>query len=165
MKKWIIVGVVLLVAINIVTLGTIGYRFLRCPRRQGICHSLKPHLSLSESQLKQLKPLEKSLELKMEKLRILLREKRGELVDLLTEPQPDQKAIANKLNEIASGQVELEKEIVTHLLQIKEILTPMQQKKFFALIEDRLCPGGKHRPCKCKHGHKNCMNKSLKERR
>jgi Spy/CpxP family protein refolding chaperone len=42
------------------------------------------------------------------------------------------------IKEIGMAQAELEKEVINHILQEKEILTPEQQQKFLGLIKGRL---------------------------
>jgi len=45
------------------------------------------------------------------------------------------------MSEIASLQAELQRETINHLVEIRSLLTPEQQTKFFSLIRKRLHPG------------------------
>jgi Spy/CpxP family protein refolding chaperone len=76
-------------------------------------------------------------------IRELLSHKRTELVSVLSQPLPDREKIDSLTKEIGIAQTELEKEVINHILQAKEILTPEQQKKFLDLIEVRLPHGEK----------------------
>jgi len=78
----------------------------------------------------------------VEKIRAKLARKRAELSELLEETSPDQEKIKVKINEIASLQVQLQRETINHLERIRAVLTPEQRAKFFSLIRKRLHPKG-----------------------
>ena len=155
-RKLVILGVILLVAINVSVLATIGYRW-KCPSEGKICDRHVPceylceQLSLSDSQKQKMEIFRKTFDEKTDKIRKDLRHKRNELVELLKESYLDRQKIDSLIKEIAFAQMELEKEVIDHILQEKEILTPEQQKKFIDLIkrcllseekcEEVICPG------------------------
>jgi Spy/CpxP family protein refolding chaperone len=103
-----------------------------------LCH----YLSLSESQKKKIKSLNDSFYARVEKIRAELDQKGAELSDLLGESSSSQEKIRDKVNEIASLQAELQREAINHLEEIRSLLTPEQQAKFFSLIRKRLRRGG-----------------------
>lgn len=155
-RKLVILGVILLVAINVSVLATIGYRW-KCPSegkicdRQVPCEYLCEQLSLSDSQKQKMEMFGKAFDEKTDKKRKTLSYQRNELVELLNQPSPDHQKIDSLINQIGIAQAELEKEVIDHILQEKEILTPEQQKKFLDLIkrcllseekcEEVICPG------------------------
>jgi Spy/CpxP family protein refolding chaperone len=102
---------------------------------------LSSYLSLSDSQKNKIESLDRSFYARVEKIRAELDQKRSELSQLLGESSPDQKKIKDKVSEIASLQGELQRETITHLEEIRSLLTPEQQAKFFSLIRKRLHPG------------------------
>jgi len=98
------------------------------------------YLSLSKSQKERMESLNKSFYARIEKIRAQLDQRRAELSDLLGEPSSDQKKVRDKMSEIVSLQAQLQVETVNHLEEIRSILTPEQQVKFFSLIRRRLHP-------------------------
>jgi len=99
------------------------------------------YLSLSKSQRNKIKSLDSSFYARVEKIRTELDQKRSELSDLLGESPSNDKKIRDKMSEIASLQAELQRETINHLVEIRSLLTPEQQTKFFSLIRKRLHPG------------------------
>ena len=60
---------------------------------------------------------------------------RESLIGLMRADQPDTKAIETAIAEINGVQQEMQKMIVTHMLEFKSMLSLDQQKKFFDLIQ------------------------------
>jgi Spy/CpxP family protein refolding chaperone len=60
---------------------------------------------------------------------------RETLVGLMRAGQPDNQSIETTIAEINGVQQEMQKMIVTHMLEFKSMLSPDQQKKFFDLIQ------------------------------
>jgi Spy/CpxP family protein refolding chaperone len=147
-RKLVFLGVILLIAINVSVLATVGYRW-KCGQRGKICEGHMPgeylgqQLSLSDSQKQKMETLRKAFEERTIEIRENLLAKRNELVKLLSEPQPDSTKIESLVKEIGTAQTELEKEVVNHLLHKKEMLTPEQQRKFLDLLKERLFHEGK----------------------
>jgi len=147
-RKLIILGVILLIAINVCVLATVGYRW-KCRQSEKICQGHTPgeylcqQLSLSDSQKEKMEILRKNFDAKTFKIRETLSSKRNELVKLLSEPQLDSNKIDSLIKEIGWAQTELEKEVINHILQEKETLTPEQQEKFLDLIKGRLFHEGR----------------------
>jgi len=102
-----------------------------------LCH----YLSLSESQKKEIESLDRSFYARIEKIRTELRQRRAELSEVLGDSSPNREKIKDKVSEIASLQAELQRETINHLVEIRSLLTPEQQAKFFSLIGKRLRPG------------------------
>ena len=139
-KNLLILGLIFSVAINAAVLTKIGHHWLGKDKEERYHPSMSylyKELALSESQLKKMELFRKSLESRMKGIKKELREKRVDLVDLLTESEPDRKKINEKLIEIESLQGNLQRLIIEHLLKQKTVLDPEQQKMFFSLIEKR----------------------------
>lgn len=100
------------------------------------------YLSLSESQKKKMDPLDRSFNTKIEKIKTELEQKRAELSDMLGEPSPDREKLKDQVSEIASLQAQFQMKTIDHLQEIRSILTPEQQTKFFSLIGKKLRLGG-----------------------
>lgn len=142
-RKLVILGVILLIAINVSVLATVGYQW-KCGRENKMCGGCAPgeymclQLALSDSQKQEMETFKKVFDERTVTIRENLSYKRNELIKLLNNPSPHRAKIDSLIKEIGISQTELEKEVVNHILQEKELLTPEQQKKFFDLIENRL---------------------------
>lgn len=149
-KTWVIWILGILIAVNIAALVTIGYhRFCRYGERhhenrhaqQDFLHG---ELSLSDDQAEQMKRLKEALISNMKPIRAALRAKREQLVQLLMATEPDHSKIDVLVSEIDSLQSKLQKQVIDHLLQQKQILTDQQQEKFFSVIKDWLLEEESH---------------------
>ena len=63
---------------------------------------------------------------------------RNELIDLIAMPNPDAGAIGKKQAEIIANQKKMQELTISHILEMKRIFTPDQQKKFFILIRGQM---------------------------
>ena len=59
---------------------------------------------------------------------------RGELIDLLAMSQPDTDAIGKKQDKMITSQKKMQALTISHILEMKQLLTPDQQKIFFKLM-------------------------------
>ncbi len=150
-NKLLILGFTFSVAINAAVLLTIGFHWRGgCGeehyRREGHHQQnfLSRELNLSSSQKEQMKNFEKSFQTNMKDVSFKLNEKRGELINLLSEFEPNQEEINIRINEIASLQAELQKYVIDYLLEQKGVLDLKQQDKFFSLIEKRFDQEANH---------------------
>jgi len=149
-KKLLILVAILLVGFG-VSLFAARYQFWRAEKvhhhesGESSCNFWYKHLSLSESQKSRMEALDKPFRSKVNQLKDQLRRKNDELSELLLESNSTAEGINAKLDEIATLQAELQKVVVAHLLKIKEMLTPEQQKRFFSMIIEELSPGGMSR--------------------
>jgi Spy/CpxP family protein refolding chaperone len=70
---------------------------------------------------------------------------RGERVDLarllFSEPR-DRNKIHEVAKQILDHQSELEREVIEHILEEQELLTPSQKRKFYEIIVDQFSSGG-----------------------
>ncbi len=149
-KKLLILGIVLLTVVNISALAMIGYNRL-CPLRGGHRENghvgqdfLHRELALSEAQAAQMNVLKETFQSNIEPIRVALRTRREQLVQLLMAPEPDRLKIDAVRSEIDSLQAELQKQVINQLLAEKKILTEEQQQKFFSIIRERLVEEESH---------------------
>lgn len=61
-----------------------------------------------------------------------------ELIDLIAADPTDRQAIEGKFQEIHSFQQSMQRLVMEHLLEDKQILTPEQRAKFFAVLKSRI---------------------------
>jgi Spy/CpxP family protein refolding chaperone len=143
-RKIIIIVIALLLIINLSALTTIGYhRFVSDKADATICKLsgddyLYQELSLSRSQLDQMKAIRQSFLDESNAISEQLFARRTELVDQLKTASPDSETIRQMLHEIGSLQTELQHQVIASVLKQKTILNPEQQENFFAIISDRL---------------------------
>lgn len=151
-RKLLILGIALIVIINLSAFGTLSYK--RWCRYRAECryinhqdeNYLYTQLSLSESQIEEMKTIKQSFFLRTDRINTVLHGKRIKLVDLLTASQPDKEKIDKVLEEVDSLQAELQKDVIYNILKEKVILTPVQQEKFFSIIKERLIRESRHLP-------------------
>lgn len=142
-KKYIIIGISLLIIINIVALITISYnkycRFkdtcLLKENRSGenfICRQL----SLSDSQIVKLHSLNMQFKHHIRSVNASLHKKRIKLIELLSNTDPDRNEIDNVLHEISLIQSKLQKDAVLNILKEMENLTPLQKTEYIKIISE-----------------------------
>jgi Spy/CpxP family protein refolding chaperone len=98
--------------------------------------------SLTADQKAKLEDIRKVFFPKVAQIREDLRSKRSVLADLLFSDVIDKPAIAEKMEEITALQINLEKEVIDHILEEKMLLTPEQQRLFYQIIIDQFRGGG-----------------------
>ncbi len=153
-KKFILLGILLLIAINISALATVGYRW-KCGKGNKSCGACVPgeymcqQLSLTDAQKQNVEVCRKAFTEGMDQKREILNRKRNELVELISQPNPETARIDSLLVEIGTAQTELEKVVVNHILREKGLLTPEQQEKFLEMIKGCLLPEEKCEKTTC----------------
>ena len=79
---------------------------------------------------------------KVAEIRKDLHLKRSELADLLFE-EPEERAKIDELaRKILASQAKLENEVIEHILEEKELLSPLQKRKFYEIIVEQFSSGG-----------------------
>jgi Spy/CpxP family protein refolding chaperone len=68
--------------------------------------------------------------------------KRAELAALLFAEPPDRERIFQAADQILHHQSELEHEVIDHILEERQILTPAQERRFYTIIVDQFGSGG-----------------------
>jgi Spy/CpxP family protein refolding chaperone len=79
---------------------------------------------------------------KVSQIRKDLRRERADLARLLFADPPDTEKIHSVARQILLHQSDLEREVIEHILEEREILSASQQKKFYEIIIEQFSSGG-----------------------
>ncbi|MEN6485695.1 MAG: Spy/CpxP family protein refolding chaperone [Syntrophobacteraceae bacterium] len=79
---------------------------------------------------------------KVEGIRQDMRRRRAELSELLFADPADRSAIDEASAEIVRRQSELEREVIGHILEERELLTASQRRRFYEIIVEQFSSGG-----------------------
>ena len=99
-------------------------------------------IKLSEGQKQQVEDIRRDFLPRVAGIRQALRQKRLELNDLLFVEPPDMQAIEGKSRDISKLQAQLEREVIEHIIQEKELLAPEQRMQFHEIIKKEFEKGG-----------------------
>ena len=144
--KSLLFVLILSLAINASILGTMGFRYYRevssakdapCPLSPAHQH-LYQQLGLSTPQLAQMEPLAQKFHERLGQLETAMKGKNERLVELLGQKDVDQSRVEGLRKEIAGIQDEIQKEVITHILESKTILDSKQQERFFVLMRQSM---------------------------
>jgi Spy/CpxP family protein refolding chaperone len=97
---------------------------------------------LAEEQRRQVQEIRRVFLPRVAKIRQDLYLKRAELADLLFADSPDRERIFQAADQILYHQSELEHEVIDHILEERQILTPAQERRFYTIIVDQFGSGG-----------------------
>ena len=143
--KWLIPFLILSLAINAGVLVSMGYHYYvnastpssaPCPMSPGDSH-LYQSLGLSNVQLSKMGPLAQKFHARLAELGVLMEEKKETLTDLL-QKDGDPASIENLRKEMAGIQDDIQKEVISHIMESKKILDPIQQQRFFDLMRQSM---------------------------
>ena len=143
--KWLILILILSLAINAGVLVSMGYHYYvnastpssaPCPMSPGDSH-LYQSLGLSRAQLSEMEPLAQKFHARLAELGSRMEQKKEALTDLL-QKESDPASIENLRKEMAGIQDEIQKEVITHIVESKKILDPKQQQRFFDLMRQSM---------------------------
>ncbi len=146
-SKWLTLILILSLAINAAVLATMGYHYYvnastpsqaPCPIFPRDSH-LYQSLGLSKRQLAEIEPLAQKFHSRLGELAAAMEGKKETLLDLLQKDDPA--SIETLREEMAGIQDEIQREVITHIGQIKHILNPEQQKRFFQLMRQSMTGG------------------------
>ena len=99
-------------------------------------------LNLSAEQRSKVQPLEKDLAGDMNRLQNDLTQKQIALCRAMMSPaRPDAKAMARTVDEISTLQKQEQQKMLAHLLSLRQVLTPDQQKVLFTTMMQDICQG------------------------
>jgi Spy/CpxP family protein refolding chaperone len=144
-SKWLTVVLVLSLAINAGVFVSMGYHYYvnastpstaPCPMSPGDAH-LYQSLGLSTLQLAKMEPLAQKFHGRLAELGSAMEEKKETFLTLLQE-NGDPVKIENLRKEMAGIQDEIQKEVITHITELKKILDPDQQERFFNLMRQSM---------------------------
>jgi Spy/CpxP family protein refolding chaperone len=94
-------------------------------------------LGLSNAQLAKIDPLARKFHGRIAELGAAMEQKKEVLVALL-QKNSDPIKIENLRKEMAGIQDEIQKEVITHITELKKILDPNQQQHFFNLMRQSM---------------------------
>ena len=97
---------------------------------------------LTEEQRAKVQEIRKVFLPKVAELRQNMRSKRAQLAEQLFESPADRLKIHAVTDQILQYQAELEREVIEHILQEKEILSDSQRRKFHDIIVGQFASGG-----------------------
>jgi Spy/CpxP family protein refolding chaperone len=97
---------------------------------------------LSEAQRNQVQEIRRVFLPKVDKIRQSLYIKRAELADLLFIEPADREKIYAVAEQILRHQSDLEKEVIEHILEERELLSPSQKRIFYQVIVQQFATGG-----------------------
>jgi len=144
-SKWLTFILILSLGVNAAVLATMGYHYYLsastktlapCPLSPGDSH-LYQSLGLSNLQLSKMEPLAKKFHGRLAELAALMEEKKETLTDLL-QKDSDPASIENLRREMASTQDEIQREVISHITELRKILDPDQQQRFFDLMRQSM---------------------------
>jgi len=144
-SKWLTIVLFLSLAINAGVLATMGYHYYQktsrtpsapCPMSPGDSH-LYQSLGLSNLQLAKMEPLAQKFHGRLGELAALMEEKKGLLMDLLQQ-EGDPVRIEELRKEMATIQDEIQREVISHIIETKKILDAKQQQRFFDLMRQSM---------------------------
>ena len=144
-SKWLTFILILSLAVNAAVLATMGYHYYvnasspstaPCPMSPGDSH-LYQSLGLSNAQLEKIDPLAQKFHGRLAELGSAMEEKK-ELLLALLQKNSDPVKIENLRKEMAGIQDAIQKEVITHITELKKILDPNQQQRFFDLMRQSM---------------------------
>ncbi len=123
-----------------------GAAFFRFKRSRGRGRDIKGYLDLipdlTEAQRAQVREIRAVFLPKVEEIRRNMRSKRARLAELLFEDPVERQTIHAVAKEITEHQAELEKEVIRHILEERELLSPSQNRRFYEIIVEQFSYGG-----------------------
>ena len=97
---------------------------------------------LNDTQRRQLQEIREVFLPEVAEIRKDLYLKRSELADLLFEEPINRVKIDTLAQKILVSQAKLETEVIEHILEEKELLSPLQKRKFYEIIVKQFSSGG-----------------------
>jgi Spy/CpxP family protein refolding chaperone len=131
---------ILLILLSLSVVALLASRFIGVRRKP--IRGYLDLIELTEKQKQEVEDIRRDFLPRVAGIRQALRRKRLELNDLLFAEHPDREMIEGKSMDIARLQAELEREVIDHILQEKDLLTPEQKKRFFEVIRSEFEKGG-----------------------
>ena len=147
-SKWLTLILILSLAVNAGVLASMGYHYYvsastlstaPCSMSSGD-HHLYQFLGLSKDQLGKIDPIAQKFHSRITELGTAMEAKRELLVDILAKGG-DSAGLENVRREMAGIQDEIQKEVITHITELKKILDPEQQRRFFNLMRQSMARG------------------------
>ncbi len=113
-----------------------GHRPDRRPRIK-----MPRELQLTDEQKEELADIQTDLLINVDEGRGGMRQAQRELIELLSQPEPDREAISQQLDRISEIQRRVQQHVVDRLLAEKQLMRPEQLEAFNKVIRSRLMSG------------------------
>lgn len=97
---------------------------------------------LTPEQKEKVQEIRKTFLPKLNRIREDLCQKRAELAESLFREPTDHSALSAIGERILRYQAELEREVIEHIIEEQELLTPAQRKRFYEIIVEQFSSGG-----------------------
>lgn len=141
-NRWIVMILVLSFAMNSAVVAVVGYHYFDSRSRPdndvGHAHDIErpfyEALGLSTTQLKKMKPLADSFHERLKSLYSGMSGKKNKMISLLEDADASPVRIETLRLEMAAIQDTIQKTVITHVLEVKKILSPDQRERFFNLL-------------------------------
>jgi len=144
-NRWITMILIFSLAMNIAVLAVAGYNYYGSHRHitiAGYSHDMKHHfyevLRLSTTQLEKMTPLADSFHDRLKNLHSKMGEKKDAMINLLGAEGESPARIEALRMEMAAIQGSIQKTVIAHVLDVKEILDSSQRELFFDLLRKSL---------------------------
>ncbi len=115
-------------------------------RKRGAARSIVGYLDLlpdlSGAQREKVQEIRRTFLPRVEGIRRNLRRERAELARLLFAEPKDLDAVYRAAEQVLDHQTELEREVIEHILEEQEMLTPSQKRRFYEIIVEQFASGG-----------------------
>jgi hypothetical protein len=152
-SKWSAGILILSLALNAAVIGTLGYHYFTnsLQRRPVPCFStgdghLYQSLGLTGGQLEKMEPLARAFHGRMDEMKASMEQKKELLIDLLQSGDAPER-IDGLRTEMAVVQDAIQKEVIAHIADIKQVLDSKQQERFFHLMRQSMkCTGASVSP-------------------
>jgi Spy/CpxP family protein refolding chaperone len=144
MELWdFLLGFISALVLAAVSLSAI---YVRLKRSRNSAFAIKGYLDLipdlTEDQRAQVQEIRRTFLPRVAQIREDLRRERAELARLLFADPPDRERIHAIAGQILSHQSDLEHEVIEHILEEREMLSPAQQRRFYEIIVEQFSTGG-----------------------
>jgi Spy/CpxP family protein refolding chaperone len=155
MKRNIVyAAAIILTVVNLAAFGTLLYNrwsnaqppHLSDQRDQRF-EQMKKELALSAEQVTQLDMYRTTFHAELDSLSTQLVAARTQLAHALLEDKLDTARVNSNLDTISRLQFSAQRKVISHLLSVKRILNPDQQKQFFAIVLERFSSASDQPPC------------------
>jgi Spy/CpxP family protein refolding chaperone len=134
-------GVVFSITLNLVFLGAYAYR--AWPRGQGYAFE---EVQLSPDQREKMAAGRDEFVSAIDKIGRNILGLQIKMVDAVAADPEDRRAVDAAAAEIRIQQQEMQRTVIEHLLQDKQLLTPDQRREFFSILKARVRAQGTPRP-------------------
>jgi Spy/CpxP family protein refolding chaperone len=118
------------------------YFYLSYRKRSPIKGYLDLVTDLTPEQKEKVQEIRKTFLPKVNRIREDLCRERAQLADLLFHEPMDRSTLSALADRIIGHQAELEREVIEHILEEREILSAPQKRKFYEIIADQFASGG-----------------------